>query len=42
MHDCDLCGEYCDCDMEDHHNPQPDDCTHVCDDEEDDDDLDYD
>jgi len=36
MHDCDLCDEACDCDMEDHYQPQPADCTHVCDDRDDD------
>lgn len=37
MHECDECGQYCACDMEDHDQPQPDDCTHVCDDDDDDD-----
>jgi hypothetical protein len=30
MHECVECGHYCDCDMEDHDQSQPDDCTHVC------------
>lgn len=37
MHECDECGYYCDCDMEDHDQPQPVDCTHICDDDADDD-----
>lgn len=40
MHDCDLCGQVCDCDMEDMFQSQPDDCTHVCDEDEDYDDED--
>lgn len=40
MHDCDLCGQACDCDMEDHYQSQPADCTHICDDENDDEDED--
>jgi hypothetical protein len=38
-HECEECGQHCYCDMEDHDQPQPADCTHVCDDM--DDDLDY-
>lgn len=37
MHMCELCGYYCDCDMEDTDNPQPEDCVHLgscCDEEE--------
>ena len=41
MHDCDICGQACDCDMEDHYQSQPDDCTHVCDEDGDFDDDDY-
>lgn len=37
MHDCDLCGDACDCDMEDHYQSQPDDCTHECEDDDSDD-----
>lgn len=37
MHDCDECGQYCDCDMEDHYQSQPDDCTHVCNPDDDED-----
>jgi hypothetical protein len=29
------CGQVCYCDMEDHEQPAPDDCLHVCDGEED-------
>ena len=32
MHECTLCGFYCDCDGEDMEQPQPDDCTHDCED----------
>ena len=27
MHECDICGQYCDCDQEDIDQPCPDDCT---------------
>jgi len=30
-HSCPLCWQYCDCDMEDHDQPEPADCTHCCD-----------
>ena len=40
MHECGICGEVCDCDMEDHMQPMPDDCEHECsEDEEYDDDF---
>jgi len=29
-HACPDCGMVCCCDMEDHDQPQPEDCTHVC------------
>lgn len=29
MHECEVCGMYCDCDGEDMHNPQPDNCVHL-------------
>lgn len=32
MHECEVCGMYCDCDGEDMHNPQPDNCVHLNDD----------
>jgi hypothetical protein len=38
-HECELCGQYCYCDMEDHGQPQPEDCPHLdgaCEDEMDD------
>jgi hypothetical protein len=28
-HECPECGMVCGCDMEDHDQPQPDDCTHI-------------
>jgi hypothetical protein len=36
MHTCILCGAACYCDMEDHESPQPADCIHMCDGEDDD------
>lgn len=36
MHTCDLCGQACYCDMEDHENPMPADCSHLCADDPDD------
>lgn len=30
MHDCPECGYACYCDCEDHENPTPLDCSHVC------------
>jgi hypothetical protein len=39
-HECELCGQQCYCDGEDHGQPQPHDCTHLdgaCEDEMDDD-----
>lgn len=41
MHDCPDCDLACDCDMEDHYQPAPPNCHHVCDEEERDDDEDY-
>jgi hypothetical protein len=38
MHECIFCGYYCDCDGEDIDQPQTEDCTHICDDECEDDD----
>jgi hypothetical protein len=29
VHECEDCGMICDCDGEDMHNPQPDDCVHL-------------
>lgn len=29
-HECPECGQTCYCDMEDHDQPTPDDCTHEC------------
>lgn len=29
MHDCKLCGLACDCDGEDHDQPQPENCRHL-------------
>lgn len=38
MHECPYCGEVCDCDMDDTWDlPIPNDCPHVCKDDEDDD-----
>lgn len=37
MHDCPICGESCDCDMEDHEQPAPEDCDHQCEFDDDDD-----
>lgn len=34
MHECGDCGYMCDCDGEDLHQPQPNDCTCDCGDEE--------
>ncbi len=29
-HECEICGQECYCDMEDHGDqPQPDDCVHI-------------
>jgi len=36
MHDCPHCEMACDCDMEDHYQSAPDDCSHECDEEGDD------
>lgn len=37
MHECPFCGEVCDCDMDDTWGlPIPNDCPHVCGDDEDD------
>ena len=36
MHHCVECGATCDCDWEDFEEPQPADCTHECDLEDDD------
>lgn len=36
MHECEVCGQMCDCDGEDMANPQPEDCEHLghdCEDE---------
>jgi hypothetical protein len=46
-HECELCGQWCDCDGEDHGQPQPKKCVHLTGDEpwdrdEDDDDCDCD
>lgn len=30
MHECDECGSMCSCDGEDHLQPAPSDCRHVC------------
>jgi hypothetical protein len=35
VHSCEICGERCGCDMEDHEQPQPDDCIHICEEEAD-------
>lgn len=35
MHECHSCGQMCDCDGEDLHQPQPDDCACDCDDGDD-------
>lgn len=29
MHECKYCGQMCTCDMEDHGQPQPNDCVHL-------------
>lgn len=34
-HTCMDCGQECYCDMEDHHQPTPSDCSHQCDDDDD-------
>jgi len=39
MHDCPDCEASCDCDWEDHYQSAPDDCSHDCEEESDDDDL---
>ena len=31
MHECPECGQACACDMEDHEQSAPDDCSHECD-----------
>ena len=36
VHECELCYDLCDCDCEDMEQPQPEDCTHVCEPEQDD------
>ena len=36
-HACVLCGALCYCDMEDHDQPPPADCTHECDEDWEDD-----
>lgn len=28
-HECEICGQECYCDMEDHGQPQPDNCVHL-------------
>lgn len=33
-HECPLCFQVCYCDMEDHDQPQPDDCIHICEDDD--------
>lgn len=33
-HTCMDCGQECYCDMEDHHQDTPSDCTHQCDDDD--------
>lgn len=39
MHTCPFCGFECDCDLDDTGGlPVPDDCTHICQDDE----IDYD
>jgi hypothetical protein len=42
MHDCPRCGELCACDDEDTYHDDVAECTHVCDEEDADDDPDYD
>lgn len=37
VHDCEVCGELCDCDGDDTFLSQPADCTHVCEDDGDED-----
>ena len=39
MHECQLCGSACFCDMEDHGQPAPSNCTHECAPESDEDDF---
>lgn len=41
MHPCPECGEACDCDGEDHGQSAPDDCTHDCDDRDNDESIYY-
>lgn len=41
VHDCEICGEMCGCDQDDTHLPQPMDCNHVCDEDEDLEPMDY-
>ena len=36
MHECPTCGQTCDCDIEDTWLDPPDDCSHECEDFEDD------
>lgn len=38
VHECPECGQECDCDGEDHEQTiESEDCTHVCDEDDDDD-----
>lgn len=39
MHECENCGQACDCDGEDTWLETPDDCSHDCEDFDDEDDL---
>lgn len=34
MHECPYCYDVCYCDLEDHENDPPDDCSHLCDPED--------
>ena len=35
MHECPICGQICDCDLDDTHGlPVPDDCLHICQEDE--------
>ena len=35
MHECEICGQVCDCDGEDlQHDAAPNDCSHECDEQE--------
>jgi len=38
-HECHICGQVCYCDGEDHDQPSPSDCSHDCQDDEDDSDI---